>query len=167
MLTPTLNATAANKSNTFEIIALQFQSGIDFAAQETAMQKPAGHHAMPFPALENGTNMEQVPGHERRIGQGDQAGNHVASDQQGRHWGVEKLFHVTALVYPAQPCTGFFPSHQTAIQIRAAIPEKAPGRAFAIDLIQVETRRDDAFLCAPQLGHDFADLIADKAGAIE
>lgn len=39
MLTSTLNATAANKNNTFEIIALQFQAGIDFAAQETAMQK--------------------------------------------------------------------------------------------------------------------------------
>ena len=38
MLTSTLNATAANKNNTFEIIALQFQTGIDFSAQETAMQ---------------------------------------------------------------------------------------------------------------------------------
>ena len=43
-----------------------------------------------------------------RIGQGNQAGNHVANNQQGRHRSEQKLFHLTALVYPARGCTGFF-----------------------------------------------------------
>lgn len=38
-LNPTLHATTANLNNSFEIIALQFRSDVNFADQETAMAK--------------------------------------------------------------------------------------------------------------------------------
>ena len=39
MLNSTLNSTAANLNNSFEIIALQFRADVDLAAQEAAMAK--------------------------------------------------------------------------------------------------------------------------------
>jgi len=49
--------------------------------QDSAMEESTCDHPVPFPLLQNGADVEQVPVHEGGIGQSDQAGDHIARDE--------------------------------------------------------------------------------------
>src|SRR5205085_7479358 len=56
---------------------------------------------------------------------------------------------------------------ERTVEVRAAIAEEAHARAGALELVEIEGRRDDAFLDAIHLGELLAAVVADEGAAVE
>jgi hypothetical protein len=94
----------------------------------------------------------------RRRDAGDEGGHFNGNAELGRRSSISTVLHGRlGSGLCGRACAGArVPScaAQSAVEFRPAVAEQTPGRAHLCDLVEIETRGDEAFVLATQLGHN-------------